>query len=94
MRGRARAWLLVSLAWPHMSGAVCRALPPTCPAPALLPDAEALHAAAAHYQQQLGQQQQQHLQRKSRLVWTQELHNRFLNALSHLGLRAAVPKSM
>ncbi|KAI7842370.1 hypothetical protein COHA_004009 [Chlorella ohadii] len=32
--------------------------------------------------------------RKSRLVWTQELHNRFINALSHLGLKNAVPKSI
>jgi SHAQKYF class myb-like DNA-binding protein len=32
--------------------------------------------------------------KKSRLVWTQELHNRFINALSQLGLRNAVPKSI
>lgn len=31
---------------------------------------------------------------RSRLVWSQELHNRFLNALSHLGLKQAVPKSI
>ena len=29
-----------------------------------------------------------------RLVWTQELHNRFINALSHLGLKQAVPKNI
>lgn len=27
-------------------------------------------------------------------MWTQELHNRFINALSHLGLKNAVPKSI
>jgi len=32
--------------------------------------------------------------KKSRLVWTQELHNRFINALSQLGLKNAVPKSI
>ncbi|KAL6771250.1 ROC75 [Auxenochlorella protothecoides x Auxenochlorella symbiontica] len=32
--------------------------------------------------------------RKARLVWTQELHNRFINALSHLGLKQAVPKNI
>eukprot|EP00889_Picochlorum_renovo_P007513 jgi/Picre1/34543/NNA_002011.t1 len=32
--------------------------------------------------------------RKMRLVWSQELHNRFLNALSHLGLKKAVPKNI
>lgn len=31
---------------------------------------------------------------RTRLVWSQELHNRFLNALSHLGLSLAVPKSI
>ena len=31
---------------------------------------------------------------RARLVWSQELHNRFLNALSHLGLSLAVPKSI
>lgn len=31
---------------------------------------------------------------RARLVWSQELHNRFLNALSHLGLEKAVPKSI
>lgn len=31
---------------------------------------------------------------RARLVWSQELHNRFLNALSHLGLNLAVPKSI
>ena len=31
---------------------------------------------------------------RARLVWSQELHNRFLNALSHLGLKLAVPKSI
>ncbi|PSC71942.1 g2-like myb-family transcription factor [Micractinium conductrix] len=35
-----------------------------------------------------------HAHKKSRLVWTQELHNRFINALSHLGLKSAVPKSI
>ena len=32
--------------------------------------------------------------KKARLVWTQELHNRFINALSHLGLKHAVPKNI
>eukprot|EP00887_Chlorella_sp_A99_P004595 scaffold4.g4595.t1 len=32
--------------------------------------------------------------KKARLVWTQELHNRFINALSHLGLKNAVPKNI
>lgn len=32
--------------------------------------------------------------KKVRLVWTQELHNRFINALSHLGLKHAVPKNI
>lgn len=32
--------------------------------------------------------------KKMRLVWTQELHNRFINALSHLGLKQAVPKNI
>ena len=32
--------------------------------------------------------------KKMRLVWSQELHNRFLNALSHLGLKKAVPKNI
>ena len=32
--------------------------------------------------------------KKARLVWSQELHNRFLNALSHLGLKHAVPKTI
>lgn len=34
------------------------------------------------------------LGKKARLVWTQELHNRFINALSHLGLKNAVPKNI
>lgn len=33
-------------------------------------------------------------EQKARLVWSQELHNRFLNALSHLGLQKAVPKTI
>lgn len=33
-------------------------------------------------------------EQKMRLVWSQELHNRFLNALSHLGLKKAVPKNI
>lgn len=32
--------------------------------------------------------------KRVRLVWTQELHNRFINALSHLGLKHAVPKNI
>lgn len=32
--------------------------------------------------------------KKIRLVWTQELHNRFINALSQLGLKQAVPKNI
>lgn len=32
--------------------------------------------------------------RRPRLLWTQELHNRFINALSHLGLKQAVPKNI
>lgn len=31
---------------------------------------------------------------KPRLVWTQELHNRFINAVNHLGVKNAVPKSI
>lgn len=33
-------------------------------------------------------------EQRMRLIWSQELHNRFLNALSHLGLKKAVPKSI
>lgn len=33
-------------------------------------------------------------EQKMRLIWSQELHNRFLNALSHLGLQKAVPKNI
>ena len=51
-------------------------------------------------QQQYQQQQQDNNDKelggvkKSRLVWTQELHNRFINALSQIGLKNAVPKNV
>ncbi|GAB4823892.1 hypothetical protein N2152v2_010938 [Parachlorella kessleri] len=32
--------------------------------------------------------------KKQRLVWTTELHNRFINAITHLGLKHAVPKNI
>ena len=32
--------------------------------------------------------------RKPRLVWTQELHARFINAVNHLGVKNAVPKTI
>jgi SHAQKYF class myb-like DNA-binding protein len=46
------------------------------------------------------QQQQQQLDdagrppKRSRLVWTAELHTRFLNAVHHLGINTAVPKTI
>eukprot|EP00963_Diacronema_lutheri_P013493 scaffold2636_cov340-Pavlova_lutheri.AAC.155 len=32
--------------------------------------------------------------KKPRLVWTPELHNRFMNAVNHLGIKNAVPKTI
>mmetsp|Transcript_4739 Transcript_4739/g.8114 ORF Transcript_4739/g.8114 Transcript_4739/m.8114 type:complete len:385 (-) Transcript_4739:367-1521(-) len=32
--------------------------------------------------------------KKPRLVWTTELHQRFLNAVNHLGVKSAVPKTI
>eukprot|EP00850_Spirogloea_muscicola_P013613 SM000093S24424 [mRNA] locus=s93:195063:198358:- [translate_table: standard] len=32
--------------------------------------------------------------KKSRLVWTAELHSRFMNAVNHLGVKHAVPKTI
>merc|ERR1712162_20168 len=31
---------------------------------------------------------------RNRLVWNDELHRRFMNAVNHLGLDAAVPKTI
>ena len=32
--------------------------------------------------------------KKPRLVWTPELHMRFMNAVNHLGIKRAVPKTI
>ena len=41
-----------------------------------------------------GDKDEKKKQKKPRLVWTTELHSRFMNAVHHLGVKNAVPKTI